>query len=68
MKIITFQLAGLTCSACVKLASNYLKKVPEVAEVNIDLASGETRISGADNLDLDVLAKSLVGTPYSIIK
>lgn len=68
MNNIDFKLAGLTCEACVKLATNRLKKIPGVQEVSIDLASGETSVSSETNLDLGVLAKSLEGSPYSIVK
>ncbi len=68
MNNINFKLAGLTCPACIKLATNRLKKVPGVQEVKIDLPSGRTEVLGIVNLDLGILAASLEGTPYSIIK
>lgn len=68
MNDINFKLVGLTCEACVKLATNRLKKVPGVQEVSIDLVSGETKVSSETNLDLGILAKSLEGSPYSIVK
>ena len=67
MKNINFKLAGLTCEACLKLATNRLKKVPGVIAVKIDLASGDTTVSGEDNLDKIRLAESLAGTHYSVI-
>lgn len=68
MNNINFKLAGLTCEACVKLASSRFKKVPGVREVSIDLVSGETRVSGAADLDPGILEESLKGLPYSIVK
>jgi len=68
MNNINFKLSGLTCEACVKLATNRFRKVPGVTEVRIDLASGETQISSLADLDLEILAVSLEGTHYSIIR
>lgn len=68
MNNINFKLAGLTCEACVKLATNRFKKVPGVTEVNIDLSSGEAQVSGLVDLDLGILATSLEGTHYSIVE
>lgn len=68
MNTINFKLAGLTCAACVKLVERRLEKVPGVSEISINLASGDAQVSGAANLDLKILATSLEGTPYSIVK
>ena len=68
MNNINFKLAGLTCTACTKLATNRLKKVPGVQEVKIDLASGQTEISSVTNIDLSALEDSLKGSGYSIVK
>ncbi len=68
MNNIHFKLEGLTCEACVKLATNRFKKVPGVQEVKIDLSSGETEVSSLADIDLDILQVSLEGMPYSIVK
>jgi copper chaperone CopZ len=68
MQNIDFKLTGLTCEACVKLASRRLQKIQGVREVQIDLKSGETRVSSDNQLDLGVLAESLADTNYSIVK
>jgi copper chaperone CopZ len=68
MNNINFKLAGLTCEACAKLATNRFKKVPGVTEVNIDLSSGEVQVSGPADLDLGILSASLEGTHYSIVE
>ena len=67
MTDINFKLSGLTCEACVKLSTNRFKKVLGVSEVNINLATGETRVSG-EGFTLDDLAKNLEGTTYKIVK
>lgn len=68
MQDINFKLAGLTCEACVKLATKRLKKIPGVYEVSVDLATGETGVFSEADLDLDLLEQSLSGTHYSIIR
>jgi copper chaperone CopZ len=68
MNNIEFKLNGLTCEACVKLVTNRFKKVPGVQEVKIDLKSGETEVSSSADLDLKILAESLKGSEFSIVK
>lgn len=68
MNDINFKLSGLTCEACIRLATNRIKKVPGVHNVTIDLATGDTTVCSEADLDLEILAKSLEGTHYSIVK
>lgn len=68
MKDIKFKLAGLTCEACVKLATSRLNKVPGVHDVSVDLTSGDVRVTGEESLDEGILSESLAGTHYSIVK
>jgi copper chaperone CopZ len=68
MSDLNFKLSGLTCEACVKLASKRMQKVPGVYEVNIDLVSGQTEVKSEADLDFQILEKSLEDTDYSIVK
>ncbi|HZJ41048.1 MAG TPA: heavy metal-associated domain-containing protein [Candidatus Saccharimonadales bacterium] len=68
MDNINFKLTGLTCPACVKLASRRLEKIPGVIDVKIDLESGKTEVRSNGTLDLEILETSLAGTDYSIAK
>lgn len=68
MNTLNFKLQGLTCEACVKLASRRLAKVPGVQTVKIDLNSGQTEVSVTDKVELMDLDKSLLGSEYSILK
>jgi Cu+-exporting ATPase len=67
MDNINFKLEGLSCPACIKLASLRFKKIPGVQDVSIDLESGQAKVSG-DSINLEALKKSLEGTNYSITK
>jgi copper chaperone CopZ len=68
MNDINVKLAGLTCEACVKLATMRFKKLSGVESVKIDLASGDAKIFSLVEYTPDDLAKSLEGTQYSIVK
>lgn len=68
MTDLNFKLSGLTCEACIKLVRNRINKVPGVYKVSIDLATGNTRVCSENNLDLEVIARSLEGAHYSIVK
>jgi len=68
MNNMNIKLSGLTCEACVKLASKRLSKVPGVKNVSINLATGETNIESEAEIDLGVLQDSLMGTTYKIVK
>lgn len=68
MDNINFKLIGLTCPACIKLASRRLEKVPGVIDVKIDLESGNTELRSNRPLDLEILETSLANTDYSITK
>ena len=67
MNTINFKLKGLTCEACVKLATNRIKKVPGVQEVKIDLSTENAKVIGTSDIDLDVIKQSLVDTNYIVI-
>ena len=68
MNTINLKLSGLTCEACVKLASKRLLKVPGVKNVDINLMSGETKIESDIEIDQETLQKSFEGTSYKIVK
>lgn len=68
MKKIEFKLEGLNCEACVKLSTNRFKKIPGVLDVNINLETGKTTVIGEEDVFLNNLEDSLVGTNYKIVK
>ncbi len=68
MKTTNLKLNGLSCEACVKLVTSRFKKIPDVEEVKVDLASGKVAITSKTELALPILGQSLAGTHYSIIK
>lgn len=66
MNTINFKLKGLTCEACIKLSTSRIKKISGVQDVKIDLNSGDAEVTSVDDLDLDIIKQSLVGTNYNV--
>lgn len=66
--ITQFKLKGLTCEACVKLASARLKKLAGVKNVIIKLNTGETEIMAEREISVPEAELVLAGSGYSIVK
>ncbi len=63
-----YKIEGLTCGACVKLASNRIKKIAGVQEVDIDIKSGTLSITSDGELSVESLNESLADTEYKVKK
>jgi len=63
-----FKLKGLTCEACVKLASKRLERLAGVENVIIKLATGETEIIANHEISDNEAELVLTGSGYSIVK
>jgi len=63
-----FKLSGLTCEACVKLATMRLKRLTGVKDVIIKLATGETEIIADHKISAKEAELVLAGSEYSIVK
>lgn len=66
MNAIDFQLDGLTCKACVKLASKRIGKLEDVISVKIEL-NGEGTLSAGRAISKEEIKKALEGTDYKIV-
>ena len=66
--ITKFKLSGLTCEACVKLASMRLKRLAGVESVTIKLTTGETEIIANHEISGKEAELVLAGSGYSIVK
>ena len=66
MKTINFKLEGLTCAACVKLATSRLKKISGVREVAIAMDTGQAQVSSLAAINLDIIKQSLADTNYTV--
>ena len=61
-----FELSGLTCSACAKLAQKRLSKIEGVETVSVD-SNGKTTILSAVSIDKKVVNQALSDTDYKVV-
>lgn len=66
MKIINFRLEGLTCEACVKLATSQITKIPGVQIVQIDYKTGSTVVNTTGDINIDLIKQSLEGMTFKV--
>ena len=66
MNSINFKLKGLTCEACIKLATGRIKKIPGVKDVKISLETGDAKVVSIADIDLDIIKHSIVDTNYNV--
>lgn len=66
MYTLNVKLAGLTCSACTKLAKKRIEKLGGVKEVDVQL-SGETQILSERMIPKNEIKDVLLGSDYEII-
>lgn len=64
---IKFKLKGLSCEACVKLSAKKIGKLPGVAEVNVDLKSGQGELTADRPIKLEEINQALTGTDYQAV-
>lgn len=68
MNTLKFKLEGLTCEACVKIATKRLKAIAGIDEVVIELATGNTEVISRHPLTIDEIAAGLADTHYTVVK
>lgn len=61
-----FQLTGLTCSACAKLAKRKIEKIEGVKDIIVE-DSGKVTIESDRDITKDKMAISLSGTEYKVL-
>lgn len=66
MPTINFKLDGLTCEACVKLATRYLQKIDGVSLVKVGL-DGKAEIRADRPIDKTEVEKALADSDYRVI-
>lgn len=67
MNNINFKLEGLTCEACVKLATGRIKKIPGVTNVEIEFITGNTKVGSEADINLDLIKQSLDGMTFKVV-
>lgn len=66
MNTQTFSIQGLTCSACAKLCTLKLSKIPGVSNVVVDPVTGSTTVTAERPIERKEVETALSGTDYSI--
>jgi len=66
METISFKLSGLTCGACVKLASMSIKKIDGVIDVNVD-ENSDAKVIAERIIEKEEVKKALAGTDFNLI-
>ncbi len=64
----TITLSGLTCHACQKLVTTYLKNIHGVKDVVVDLETGQTSIVADRVIPIPEVELALQNTAYQIEK
>lgn len=59
----TYQITGMTCSGCQNKVQQLLSTVPNVKQVDIDLATGEAEIEMGSHVSTDTLKNALKDHP-----
>jgi len=62
----TVRLSGLTCHACQKLVTKYLKSIHGVKDVIVDLETGMTTITANRAIPIPEIELALQNTAYQI--
>lgn len=61
------KLSGLTCPACKKIIEKRLVALPNVNQVEVNLASQEAKIDADRDIQLLEIKEILKDTPYQVI-
>ena len=61
-----FVVRGMTCGHCVQAVTTEVAKVPGVADVQVDLESGQLTVSGDQPVDRAVIAAAVDEAGYEL--
>lgn len=64
---VTIKLSGLTCEACIKLASKRLKNIDGIEDVQIKDIGGETKITTTRPVTADEIRAALSDSDYKVV-
>jgi copper chaperone len=62
----TYTVVGMTCGHCVSAVSTEIGKLPGVAGVKVDLASGAVTVSSAAPLEREAVAAAVDEAGYQL--
>jgi copper chaperone CopZ len=68
MNTLKFKLQGMHCESCVKISKMNLSDINGVKEVELDLASGEGKLTSDREIALSEVEAAMKDTEYKVIK
>ncbi|ATO15270.1 copper chaperone [Micromonospora sp. WMMA2032] len=63
----TYQVRGMTCGHCVTAVSTELSALPDVTDVQIDLATGRVTVTSRSPLDADAVRAAVDEAGYDLV-
>ncbi|MEU1842329.1 heavy-metal-associated domain-containing protein [Micromonospora sediminicola] len=63
----TYQVRGMTCGHCVTAVSTELNALPDVTDVQIDLATGRVTVTSRSPLDADAVRAAVDEAGYDLV-
>lgn len=64
MTTTTYNVQGMTCSHCVSAVTSELRAIPEVQDIDVDLASGAVTVQSTALLDRAAVATAIEEAGY----
>ncbi|MFI7068975.1 heavy-metal-associated domain-containing protein [Micromonospora sediminicola] len=63
----TYQVRGMTCGHCVTAVSTELNALPDVTDVQVDLATGRVTVTSRSPLDADAVRAAVDEAGYDLV-
>ena len=67
MTTVTYQVSGMTCGHCVQAVSREVGALPGVQTVDVDLASGEVRVTSEQPLSSEAVRDAVDEAGYELV-
>jgi copper ion binding protein len=62
----TYQVTGMTCGHCVAAVTEEVGAIPEVTDVQVDLASGRVDVTSTRPIDHDAMVAAIDEAGYEL--
>ena len=64
--VISYQISGMTCSACTQIVHDSLTKVTGVKKADVDLTKAQANVAMEHSIPIETFREALAKTPYQI--
>jgi copper chaperone len=68
MATATYEVKGMTCGHCVKAVSEEIGRIEGVTAVDVELESGQVRVTSAEPLGDDVVREAVDEAGYELVR